>query len=647
MVWYARSIERATVRRTLDLCGIFGVWCPDGRPVDGTAVQRSRDTLTNRGPDDFGTWIKDNVALAHRRLSIIDLSPHGRMPMTGEAGDVWVTFNGEIYNFRELRATLISLGHRFRSETDSEVIVHAYEQWQEACFARLDGMFAIGIWDERRQRMVLARDPHGKKPLFYYHRPGKLLAFGSTLRPIALWPDVPRDIDESSIYAYIKTGYLHAPRSLLAKTYKVLPGHYLVVGREGIEQDVAYWSLAEIAGRAPLRFRDGHDLLDQIDDAIRSAVRKRLVADVPLGAFLSGGTDSSLIVAMMREVSSAPVRTFTIGFSSSEFDESRFAQRVAQHLGVENSIERMAATDLLDYIPNVVQYYDEPIADFSLLPTMAISQMARRDVTVVLSGDGGDELFGGYERYLATHYFDQYARFAGHGIRRAISSMYRWLPRERMRRFARLSAASDTATFFGAFANLGRYAGLDTLIPADKLGEAPEVAVARFIRSLQGVPAAAGAMVYDATHPMIDGILAKVDRATMGCALEARAPLLDKHLWEVAVGLPLAMKVRGGEKKYLLRRLLYRYLPRDLVDRPKMGFTPPLRDWFRKELREPLCDALCEDTVRRRGYFKPAGVQRLINEHLSGQADHVYMLWALFMLELWMREFSDGAVGVR
>ncbi len=628
------------------MCGIFGVWCPDGKPLDEAAVLRSRDTLVNRGPDDAGAWIKDNVALTQRRLAIIDLSPNGRMPMTNEAGDVWVTYNGEIYNFQELRAELLAAGHRFRSETDSEVVVHAYEQWGEASFARFDGMFAIAIWDERRQRMILARDPHGKKPLFYYHRPGKLLAFASTLRPITVWPDVPRDIDESSIYEYIKIGYLHAPRSLLANTYKVRPGHYMVFGRDGIEQDVAYWDLAEIASREPPRFRSEEDLLDQLDDAMRAAVRKRLVSDVPLGAFLSGGTDSSLIVALMREVASDRVRTFTIGFTSSEFDESKFAQRVAQHLGVENTVEHMSANDLLAYVPEVVRHYDEPIVDFSLLPTMAISQMARRDVTVVLSGDGGDELFGGYERYLATHYFDHYSRFAGHGMRRAISGLHRWLPRERMRRFARLSSARDTATFFGSFANLGRYAGLDTLIPEDKLGEAPEEAVARFIRAMHGVPATAGAMVYDATHPMIDGILVKVDRATMGFSLEARAPLLDKHLWEMAVGLPLAMKVRGGQKKYLLRKLLYRYLPKELVDRPKMGFTPPLRDWFRKELREQLCDALCEETIRRRGYFKPAGVQRLLNEHLSGQADHVYTLWALFMLELWMREFADVPVGV-
>ncbi|HVU88627.1 MAG TPA: asparagine synthase (glutamine-hydrolyzing) [Pirellulales bacterium] len=628
------------------MCGIFGAWYPDGRPVDEAAVERSRDMLINRGPDDAGTWINHNVALTQRRLAIIDLSPNGRMPMTNETGDVWVTYNGEIYNFQELRAELLAAGHWFRSETDSEVIVHAYEQWQEDCFARFDGMFAIAIWDQRRQRMILARDPHGKKPLFYFHQPGKILVFASTLRPIAAWPDVPRDIDESSIYEYIKVGYLHAPRSLLANTYKVCPGHYLVVDRDGVKKDVAFWDLAEIASREPPKFRSEAELLDQLDGAMRAAVRKRLVSDVPLGAFLSGGTDSSLVVALMREVASDRVRTFTIGFTSSEFDESRFAQRVAQHLGVENTVEHMSASDLLAYVPEVVRHYDEPIVDFSLLPTMAISQMARRDVTVVLSGDGGDELFGGYERYLATHYFDHYARFAGHGMRRAISGLHRWLPRERMRRFARLSAASDTATFFGSFANLGRYAGLDTLIPEDKLGEAPEEAVARFIHGLRGVPATAGAMVYDATHPMIDGILVKVDRATMGFSLEARAPLLDKHLWEMFVGLPLAMKVRGGQKKYLLRKLLYRYLPKDLVDRPKMGFTPPLRDWFRNELREQLCDTLSDETVRRRGYFKPAGVQRLLREHLAGQADHVYTLWALFMLELWMREFADQPVGI-
>ncbi|MBI2824166.1 MAG: asparagine synthase (glutamine-hydrolyzing) [Planctomycetia bacterium] len=621
------------------MCGIFGVWYPGGQPVDVRAVERSRDTLVRRGPDDAGTWLNGNVALAHRRLSIIDLSPHGRMPMTGEAGDIWAVFNGEIYNFQELRRELEGLGHRFRSHTDSEVIVHAYEQWKAECFSRFDGMFAIAIWDDRHRRMVLARDPHGKKPLFYYHRPGQLLVFGSTLRPIAIWPDVPTAVDEASVYEFIKVGYLHAPRSLLVDTFKVRPGHYVVIGPEGVERDRAHWSLVEVARRDAPRFSGEAELLDHLDAQMRSAVRKRLVADVPLGAFLSGGTDSSLVVALMREVASDRVRTFTIGFSSSEFDESQYAVRVAAHLGVENTVHRMSVDDLLAYVPDVVKYYDEPIVDFSLFPTLAIAQMARRDVTVVLTGDGGDELFGGYERYLASHYFEYYARFAGHRVRRAVARVHRFLPRERLRRFAQLSAARDPATFFGLFANLGRYAGLSTFVPEEKLGESPEQEVARFIRAL-GLRPTAGAMIYDATHPMIDGILVKVDRATMGFSLEARAPLLDKGLWESAVGLPLSLKIRSGQKKYLLRKLLYRYLPTDLVDRPKMGFTPPLRDWFRKELRELLTDALSEDTVRRRGYFKPEGVARLLREHTSGQADHVYPLWALLMLEMWLREFA-------
>jgi len=628
------------------LCGIFGVWRPDGGPVDEATVNRCRDTLKLRGPDDAGTWVHDNVGLAHRRLSIIDLSPAGRMPMTDEAGRIWAVFNGEIYNFQELRKELLAKGHIFKSNTDSEVVVHAYEQWQEACFARFDGMFAIAIWDDRRKQMVLARDPHGKKPLFYYHKPGRLLVLGSTLRSVAMWPDVPRQVDEDSIYTYIKYGYLHAPRSLLADTYKVHPGHYLVIGPEGIKQDVAYWDLARIACEPSPGRRSEAELLDQLDDCMRSAVRKRLVSDVPLGAFLSGGMDSSLVVALMREVASDRVRTFTIGFTTAEFDESRYAARVAQHLGVENTVHRMSANDLLSYVPDVMKYYDEPIVDFSLFPTLAISELARRDVTVVLTGDGGDELFGGYERYLATYFFEHYARLAGHKVRGAVAGLHRWLPKERMRRFAKLSAARDPATFFGLFANLGRYAGLSSYVPEEKLGEAPEQAVARYIRGLNGLSATAGAMVYDATHAMIDGILVKVDRATMGFSLEARAPLLDKHLWETAIGLPVGLKVRRGQKKYLLRKLLYRYLPKELVDRPKMGFTPPLRDWFRNELKESLCDALSEETIRRRGYFKPEGVQRMLREHTSGQADHVAPLWSLFMLEMWMKDFIDAPVGV-
>lgn len=623
------------------MCGIFGVWHLDGAAVESTAVCRARDALARRGPDDCGAYVDASVGLAHRRLSILDLSPLGRMPMANEDETLWATFNGEIYNFRELRAELEAAGHRFRSHTDSEVIVHAYEQWGTGCFARFDGMFAIGIWDKRRQQMILARDPHGKKPLFYYLRPGHLFLFASTLSALVAWPDFPRQVNEASVYDYFKVGYFAAPDTIFRDTRKLRPGCFAVLDREGNWREEPYWSLADLAAQ-PATICDERVALDELDRLLREAVRKRLVADVPLGMFLSGGVDSSLVVAIMREVAPQPLQTYTIGFSAHQFDESRYAEQVAATLGTPNTVFRMSGNDLLRFLPDVPHYFDEPMADFSLFPTLAVSRLAREHVTVVLTGDGGDEFFGGYDKYLAMAFFERYSRWFGPRIRRAIAGASNWIPIERYRRVVQLSGALDTPTFCGSYSNLSRYAGLATLIPDERIGQLPEAAVARFIRALDQRSPTAAAMFYDAARSMIDAILVKVDRATMAFALEARCPLLDRRLTEFAVGVHLDLKIRGSQNKYLLKKLLERYLPKKLIYRPKMGFSPPLRDWFRKELRGLLTDALAPEMVRRRGLFKPDGVQRLVDQHLRGDADHSHPLWALLTLEMWMGTYVDS-----
>jgi asparagine synthase (glutamine-hydrolysing) len=624
------------------MCGIFGVWNWDGTPVALPELVAARDTLEHRGPDDAGHFISNNVGLAHRRLSIVDLSPGGRMPMSNETGEIWATFNGEIYNYRELRDRLIARGHQFRTQTDSETIIHAYEEWDTDCFNMLSGMFAIGIWDGPKRRMVLARDPHGKKPLYYFARPGSGLLFGSTLQPLTAWPWFPREVDNRAVYRYITHGFVPSPDSIFCDTHKLPPGSFAVFEESGKGRVAPYWSLADVANQEPISGRTEDEYLAELKSLLTNAVRRRLMGDVPLGAFLSGGIDSSLIVALMKETSTAAVRTFTIGFRSAQFDESKYAVQVAHHLGVENTLFMMDGSELLDLLPDMVRYYDEPMADYSSLCTLAVSRLARKHVTVVLTGDGGDEFFGGYEGYLATKFFTKYAAVVPQFMRRAIAKFSPLVPHRRIGDLVRRSRLADAAEFHALYSNVGRHIDLSTIVPREQLHDLPEEEAARFIRGRPDRSPVESAMLYDATHNMIDAILHKADRATMAFALEARCPLLDKQFTEYAVRLPMSLRVHGWQKKYALRKLLSAYLPWDLIVRPKTGFTPPLRDWFRTELREMLGDLLAPDVVRARGYFHPEGVSRLVDQHLKGTANHTYLLWSLLMLEMWFRAYQSA-----
>lgn len=624
------------------MCGIFGVWNLDGAPLDHQRVIVARDKLSRRGPDDAGVMISGGVALGHRRLSIIDLSPQGRQPMANETGTIWITFNGEIYNFAELRRELLDRGHVFASQTDTEAILHGYEEWGTDCFAKLDGMFAFALWDAPRERLILVRGPHGKKPLYYHYAADRRVVFASTLNALLSWPEIPRELDVPAIYEYIKCGYFHAPHCIVQAVQKVRPGHFLIFEREQPLREVNYWNLLEVAARPKLRFSSDQECLEQLEPLLKAAVKKRLVADVPIGAFLSGGVDSSLIVALIREVSSQPIKTFSIGFSNSEFDESAYGESVANHLDVPNIVFRMSGKSLLDFIPDITQVYDEPNLDFSILPTLALARLARSEVTVALSGDGGDEFFGGYDRYQAMIYFERYFARLPLSLRKIVARRIApWLPMQRLRRLLQLLDAPDTAAFCSSYSNVLRYFDLRDLLPPEAWERHRADPVAEYIRALPGTSPIEAAMFYDATHPMIDGILVKVDRATMHYGVEARNPLLDKAVVEFALRLPLEYKMRDGDMKFLLKKLLCRYLPKAMVYRPKMGFAPPLGAWFRNELRELLLDNLSEDSVRRRGLFQPAGVQKLLQEHLSGAMDHAYLLWELLLLELWLRDYWD------
>ncbi len=620
------------------MCGIVGVWRYDGRTVEPALVVAARDTLVARGPDDAGVHVEPGVGLGHRRLSIIDLSPAGRMPMTNETSDIWAVFNGEIYNFAALRAELEGHGHTFTSHTDSEVIIHAYEQWGTACFARFDGMFAVAIWDRKARRMILARDIAGEKPLYYHHRAGAALAFGSTVRAVLAFPDVAREVDGESLRLYLELGYVPAPRAIVKGVRKVEPGSYVVFEAGAEPVSTRYWQFetAALEQRAP-RDLTIEQATDQLHERLRTAVRSRLVADVPLGAFLSGGVDSSLVVALMAEAASK-VRTFTIGFREKQFDESEYAHRVAKHLGVENTTMVLSASDVLRELPAITEALDEPMADYSVLPSLAVARLARRHVTVALTGDGADEAFAGYRYYSATRVFERVASVVPRPIRSQLAKRSSLIPQPRIERAIRRASSIDAAAYFG---RSGFYRGatanpsLDLVLPPIAGRPRAEDVVADYVRSLPQLRPTEAGLLWDATRTLPDAWLTKVDRTSMAVGLEARAPLLDRRVLELAFGLPLDFRVKGNQRKVVLRRVLARYLPQALIDRPKQGFTAPMRTWFGNELKDELHARLAPPRMARLGVVDPDGVQRILAEQMTGKVDHTQLLWALFHLDSW------------
>lgn len=624
------------------MCGIVGEWRLDGRPVSREELIRARDVMRLRGPDADGLHVDGPIGLGHRRLSIIDLSPAGRMPMSNEDGTVWAVFNGEIYNFRELRAELASKGHQFRSQTDSEVILHAYEEWGPEACAKFDGMFAYAVWDGTRKRLVLARDITGEKPLYYDHRPGTTLRFASTLASLLSDPMMPRDLDPDAVRLYAAFGFVPAPRSIIRGVAKLPPASYAVFSADGGVTVTPYWDLRRATERIPEPGTLSLEAAtDEVHELLRTAVRSRLISDVPLGAFLSGGVDSSLVVALMAEAKAGDVRTFTIGFKEPQYDESGYAQRVAAHLGVKNDTQVITAHDVLRELPSVTQAIDEPMADFSVLPSLAVARLARQHVTVALTGDGADEAFGGYRYYAGSRLFERIAALVPTPLRRLASRASRLAPNARLERAIDRSSSIDAAQYFG---KSGFYRGSTVGEPIARtlragMGLHAEDTVAAFIREARHLRPTEAGMLWDATHTLPDAWLAKVDRTTMAVSLEARAPFLDRRVLERAFSLPLDHRVRGTRRKIVLQRILARYLPRELVERPKQGFTAPLKVWFANELRDELQMRLAPARLERFGVFDPSGVQGLLTEQLAGRADHTQLLWALFHLDRWAETF--------
>lgn len=628
------------------MCGIAGIYHRHSSArIDPEVLRRMTDRIAHRGPDGSGVWVEGPIGLGHRRLAIIDVAS-GQQPMADLDQAAWIVFNGEIYNFQELRTELGRSGRRFATQSDTEVILQAYRQWGTGCVERLRGMFAFAIWEPGPKRLFLARDRVGKKPLYWTEAEGAFL-FASEAKALLAHPAVSRRVSPRALAEYLTYQYVPEPGTIFEGMQKLPPAHWMLVDAAGITIQ-RYWDL-EYAPKAPL---SDDEVQDRLRGLLTEAVGLRLISEVPLGAFLSGGVDSSIVVSLMARQSAQPVRTFSIGFEHQDFNELPYARMVAERYGTIHQ-EFICTADLVSVLPDLVYHLDEPFADSSAVPTYYLSQLTRRHVTVALNGDGGDESFGGYERYLGNRYVQLYSRvpeslrrhiarplldlFGGSDRRASLLRRVRWLNEASLLPPNRQYAAA--MTIFRAeerrrLITPAVQAELGSIDPLDHLFrwyDDPRLAdpVDRML--------CADTMTY-----LPGDLLVKVDRMTMAHGLEGRSPLLDHKVLEFAARLPGSGKIRGSQLKFYLKRLGEELLPRQVLHRPKQGFGVPIGPWFRGELKGWVTESLRETAVVRDGLLEGAEVDRFVQEHTSGSADHGHRLWSLLCLENWYRLFILG-----
>ncbi len=618
------------------MCGIIGVVAAPGAPLPPQTVAAAmNEAITHRGPDEDGFYRDAQAMLGMRRLSIIDLSG-GRQPVHNEDETVFTVFNGEIYNYRELRKELEGLGHKFYTHSDTEVIVHGYEQWGERCFEHLEGMFGIALWDTRTRTLLLARDRFGEKPLFY-SADAKRIVFASELKSLLHVPGLRLDVDLDAVQSYVCFGYVPTPASIFQGIRKLTPGHYLR-WRDGKATEHRYYRLDFEPKHRMSEAEAEAELAHRLDVAVKT----RLVSDVPFGAFLSGGLDSSVVVALMSRHLTQPVRTFSIGFREQAFNELPDARRVAAHLNTEHH-ELVVEPDAVDLLQKLVWYLDEPFADSSAVPTYLVAKLAREHVKMVLTGDGGDEAFAGYSRYLRFLDLER-AGPAKPAAAAALELAGRFVPGSRGYRLRRIGERLRM-TFPDSYLSgvaLTRADIADALLGDAARGHGHYTALAAAARSASGLSALDRCVALDFASYLPDDILVKVDRTAMASSLEGRAPFLDHHLVEFAVKLPRELRVRQRRGKHLLRRVASRWLPSDVLRKPKQGFGIPLGQWFRGPLRELASDLIASRSFRDRGLIDPAGAERFLSNHLAGAADHGEVLWLILCLELWSRRYLDA-----
>lgn len=627
------------------MCGIVGIVNNGERAIGRGVLERMNHAIEHRGPDEEGFYVKENVGLAMRRLSIIDLAG-GKQPIRNADGTKWIVFNGEIYNYRELREALEKDGSRFYTNSDTEAIIQLYDKYGADCVNHLRGMFAFAIWDEKTNELFIARDRVGKKPLLYSHRPNGDLIFGSEFNAVLQHPAIGRDVDHEAIDAYLSYLCIPAPMTAFKEIRKLEPGHWLR-WKNGEIKTERYW-MPDFSKKIKISETEA---IEETTRLLRESTKMRMIAEVPLGAFLSGGVDSSTIVALMAQESSRPVKTFSIGFEEQDFSELKYAKRVAEHVGAEYN-EFIVRPDALEVLPKLVEHYGEPYADSSAIPTYYVAKETRKHVTVALNGDGGDESFAGYERYVAMKIAERLHGFPGSGLRKAAEIVTGLLPTSELRR----SRARDAQRFFRA-AKLDREERYLRWMSTFDREAKSQIYTADFRGAIENADAGSvlgnwfarsngngildSVLLTDQMTYLPNDLLVKVDIATMANSLEARSPFLDHKVIEFAASLPENLKMQRLSPKSLLKKLAANLVPKEVIYRRKMGFGVPVGNWLRNELKDFLRDVLLSEKALKRGIIEPKRMEKYVAEHIACERDHAYQIWTLLMLELWFRRFID------
>jgi asparagine synthase (glutamine-hydrolysing) len=633
------------------MCGIYG-YVSSRDAVQPEILRRMGDTLRHRGPDDEGECIQHSgelsIGLGHKRLSIIDLSSAAHQPMCNEDGKIWLTYNGEVYNFRELRNELVAKGHTFKSNSDSEVVIHLYEEMGVGCLERLNGMFAFALWDGNRQSLFLARDRIGKKPLHYAVHDGGI-AFASEIKALLKHPKVVREINLGSLNKYLTFEYVPAPNTIFRSIKKLEPGHYLL-HRNGKFEVNKYWDIP--LADYPIGFKTEDEYVEELRDILKRAVRSRLVADVPVGVFLSGGIDSGLVAALAAKADSQ-IECFSIGFNEKSFDESPYANTVVKALNLNHRLKIFSTGEMLDNLDELPDFLDEPLADASILPSYLLAKVASQRLKVALSGDGGDELFAGYPTYQAHRiitYYDSLPEI----LKSSIKSLAACLPVShqdisadfKIKQFLRGAGVSSEIRFFiwmGSFTDSEKKELLTDDLRAALSHDNTYEDVFAYVRK-SGLNKDLERILYLSTKLYLqDDILVKVDRASMANGLEVRCPLLDQEVVEFASRLPMQYKLHGLKTKYLLKKAAAGLLPDQIINRKKKGFGIPISKWLTEELKGYMLDHLSEQRIRRQGFFNYAYVKRLIDDHLEKRKDNRKLLWTLLMFQVWHERFFENA----
>lgn len=629
------------------MCGICGIVNFDQQKVDESTVLEMRDVMINRGPDYGGIYINNHIGFGHRRLKILDLSDNGNQPMSNETNTIWVVYNGEIYNFRELRDELIKKGHSFKSSSDTEVIVHGYEEWRERLFSKLDGMFAIGLWDADEEVLFLARDRFGKKPL-YYMQCGRSIYFSSDIKSFWLIKKSQLTINFRAIDCYLYHLSTTQDHCIFNEISKVRPGYYHIFAKN-YAKEVCYWTPSF---RVKKDFGEA-ELLEMIDLYLRKAVKKRLVSDVPLGAFLSGGVDSSLIVAIMSELSDKPCKTFSIGFNEQDYSELNYSRKVAERYKTDHH-EIVLKPDLLEILPSLVWEYGEPFADSSAIPTYYVSKAAKELVTVAMTGDGGDEMFGGYGIIRGAYFSSIYNEYLPLVLRRWIidvvyENRHLLAQSKYLHKIKTIMLRANSDPQFRYFYTMGFSQELKERLYTPEFratlnGHIPYHVFENFKNEMQDLNLIDQYLFLDIVTRLPNDYLIKVDIASMMNSLEARSPFLDDQLSELSGCIDPLIKVKFGRQKYLLKKLAERYLPNEVIYRGKKGFEIPVEHWFRDELVTVLNKFLIEGKIIKIGWFDEGYVKSLARQHISGNGNHTHRIWSLLWLETWFRIFIDESM---